>query len=43
MTYKIGTVGEFMAWTHQVIRDPALAWIFAKGIVPLIWTGSYWR
>ena len=25
MTYKIGTVGEFMAWTQQVIRDPALA------------------
>ncbi len=25
MTYKIGTVGEFMAWTEQVIRDPALA------------------
>jgi predicted transcriptional regulator len=23
MTYKTGSIGEFMAWTKQVIRDPA--------------------
>jgi len=23
MTYKTGTIGEFMAWTQQVVRDPA--------------------
>ncbi|MFO1432028.1 MAG: MarR family transcriptional regulator [Candidatus Competibacteraceae bacterium] len=25
MTYKIGSIGEFMAWTKQVIRDPGVA------------------
>lgn len=25
MTYKIGSVGEFMTWTKQVIRDPSIA------------------
>lgn len=25
MTYKTGSVAEFMAWTKQVVRDPALA------------------
>jgi len=25
MIYKIGSVGEFMAWTKQVIRDPTVA------------------
>lgn len=25
MTYKTGTIGQFMAWTKQVIRDPKAA------------------
>lgn len=25
MTYKTGTIGQFMAWTKQVIRDPKVA------------------
>ncbi len=25
MTYKIGTIGEFMRWTQQVVTDPAAA------------------
>ncbi len=25
MTYKHGTVGEFMAWTKRVVRDPKAA------------------
>jgi predicted transcriptional regulator len=25
MTYKTGTIGEFMRWTKQVVRDPAAA------------------
>ena len=32
MTYKTGSIGEFMAWTKQVIHDPAKA----KG-VPKHW------
>ena len=35
MTYKIGTIGEFMRWTKQVVRDPAVA----KG-VPKRWFDS---
>ncbi len=25
MTYKTGTIGEFMAWTKMVVHDPSLA------------------
>jgi hypothetical protein len=25
MTYKTGTIGEFMKWTKRVITDPAAA------------------
>ncbi|MCX7365841.1 MAG: MarR family transcriptional regulator [Alphaproteobacteria bacterium] len=25
MTYRQGTIGEFMAWTKQVVRDPKAA------------------
>ena len=25
MTYKIGTIGEFMRWTKQVVTDPIAA------------------
>ena len=25
MTYKVGTIGEFAAWTRRVVRDPAAA------------------
>jgi predicted transcriptional regulator len=25
MTYKIGTIGEFSAWTRRVVRDPKAA------------------
>lgn len=35
MTYKTGTIGEFMRWTQQVVRDPAAA----KG-VPKRWFDS---
>jgi predicted transcriptional regulator len=35
MTYKTGTIGEFMRWTKQVVRDPAVA----KG-VPKRWFDS---
>ena len=35
MTYKTGTIGEFMRWTKQVVRDPAAA----KG-VPKRWFDS---
>jgi predicted transcriptional regulator len=35
MTYKTGTIGEFMRWTKQVVRDPAAA----KG-VPKCWFDS---
>lgn len=35
MTYKTGTIGEFAAWTRQVVRDPRKA----KG-VPKRWFDS---
>lgn len=35
MTYKTGTIGKFMRWTKQVVRDPAAA----KG-VPKRWFDS---
>jgi hypothetical protein len=35
MTYKTGTIGEFMRWTKQVVRDPTAA----KG-VPKCWFDS---
>jgi predicted transcriptional regulator len=35
MTYKIGTIGEFAAWTKSIVRDPKKA----RG-VPKKWFGS---